>query len=352
MEGGETVLECKKKTQVRWEYVLEPLEKATYWDHEPLPTEERRARSRRSLKVVEQNEKRSVKKVDVGDVLIDKEILNEKEPRGSSSEKIGYKGVRCAERGVSSMLLWQHEFYYVLEQEELSRRKLAPPKPYLYQALEFRVGFYLPDEEKEGLSRKQLREMWVLGVAYAPALNVRMYSTREKGYLFHSEFNDSDARTGLLWRCPEVVRVDNSKAWRAMSKVLTTIPRVVHPDDVYSGAVHVAGRDLHYVCGMCAHEKVPKNMYAKRKHEPWGFDIKHIIREQGGVQVKDGFCMYPEERLGMSLNSASMMWETVEAVFEGIRGVMRANGRARSGSFTMLWSTALQQFWEVTASCL
>ncbi len=34
-----------------------------------------------------------------------------------------------------------------------------------------------------------------------------------------------------------------------MSTVLTSIPRVlVHPDDVYSGAVHVAGRDL-YVCG-------------------------------------------------------------------------------------------------------
>ncbi len=116
--------------------------------------------------------------------------------------------------------------------------------------------------------------------------------------------------------------------------------------------MHVAGRDLHYVCGMCAHEKVPKTMYAKRKHEPWGFDIKQIIREHGGVQVEDGVCMYPEERLGMSLNSASMMWEMVEAVFEGIRGVMRANGRTRSGSFTMLWSTALQQFWEVTASCL
>ena len=198
MEGGETVHECKKKTQVRWEYVLEPLDKATYWDHEPLPTEERRALSRRSLKVVEQNEKRSVKKVDIGDVVIDKPVVNEKLPRGASSEKIGYKGVRCAERGVSAMLLWQHEFYYVLEQEELSRRKLAPPKPYLYQALEFRTGFDLPDEEKEGLLRKQLREMWVLGVAYAPALNVRMYSTREKGYLFHSEFNDSDARTGFF----------------------------------------------------------------------------------------------------------------------------------------------------------
>ncbi len=67
----------------------------------------------------------------------------------------------------SAILLWQHEFYNVFEQEELSRRQLAPPKPYLYQALEFRIGCDLPDEEKQRLSRKQLREMWVLGVAYA-----------------------------------------------------------------------------------------------------------------------------------------------------------------------------------------
>jgi hypothetical protein len=136
----------------------------------------------------------------------------------------------------------------------LSRRKKATPKPYLYQALEIRKGMELPAEEQEGMTRKQLGAMWVLGVAYAPALNIRMYSKREKGYLFHTECNDSDARTGLFWRCPEGVRVDNSTAWRAMSNVLTTVPRVVHPEDVYSGAVHVAGRDWHHVWGMCAHE--------------------------------------------------------------------------------------------------
>ena len=42
------------------------------------------------------------------------------------------------------------------------------------------------------MTRKLLREMWVLGVAYAPVLNVRMYNTREKGYLFHTDFNDSE----------------------------------------------------------------------------------------------------------------------------------------------------------------
>ncbi len=37
--------------------------------------------------------------------------------------------VKCAERGGSGMLLWQHEFYFVLENEELSRRQHGPPKP-------------------------------------------------------------------------------------------------------------------------------------------------------------------------------------------------------------------------------
>jgi hypothetical protein len=43
-----------------------------------------------------------------------------------------------------------------------------------------------------------------------------MYGTRDQGYMFHTDSNDKDARTGLFWRCPEVVRVDNSQAWREM----------------------------------------------------------------------------------------------------------------------------------------
>jgi hypothetical protein len=67
------------------------------------------------------------------------------------------------------MLLWQHEFYFVLERDQLCRRLHAPPKPYLYQALkfqalEFRNGSDLPGEAKVGMTRKQLGEMWVLGV--------------------------------------------------------------------------------------------------------------------------------------------------------------------------------------------
>ncbi len=93
---------------------------------------------------------------------------------------------------------------------------------YIYQAFEFRKGSELPVEKKK-MSRKQLRATWVLGVAYASALYVRMQIRREKGYLLHSDASDTDARTGLFWKCPEVVRVDNSTAWRAVSSVLTDV---------------------------------------------------------------------------------------------------------------------------------
>ncbi len=95
-------------------------------------------------------------------------------------------GERCAERSRSRMLLWQHEYYFVIE-----KYNGGPPKPYIYQAVEFRKGSELPEIEKENMSKKQLRATWVLGVAYAPALDVRKQSRREKGYLFHNSYNFS-----------------------------------------------------------------------------------------------------------------------------------------------------------------
>jgi hypothetical protein len=82
-----------------------------------------------------------------------------------------------------------------------------------------------------------------------------------------------------------------------MSNVLTAIPRVVHPDDVYSDAVHVAGRDLHYVCGMCCFENVAKTTKNGNPVEG-SFDLQRLIREEVGEPVKNGFCKYAEERLG------------------------------------------------------
>ena len=249
MDVAKSASEVPKRKKVLWDYVLEPVNKATYWDHAALGTEERRVQAKRSFLVVgctEQGRRPLKVDKDDGDELVrnEKFCTKSKLSTEAASRREGSKGVRCAERGGSAMMLWQHEFYYVLEIEETTGRGKAPPKPYLYQALQFSIGRDLPDDEKKGMSRKQLGEMYVQGVAYAPARNIRMYSTREKGYLFHTDWNDSDARTGLFWRCPEVVRVDNSTAWRAMSKVLTSVPRVVHPDDVYSGATLYSGMNL------------------------------------------------------------------------------------------------------------
>ena len=61
-------------------------------------------------------------------------------------------GDRCAERPGTGMLLWQHEFYFVLE-----RDGRPPPKPYIYQAIEFRKGFDLPEIEKENGEESEQR---------------------------------------------------------------------------------------------------------------------------------------------------------------------------------------------------
>ncbi len=92
----------------------------------------------------------------------------------------------------------------------------------------------MPPEELVGLRKKQLEEVRVCGVAYAPALHVRQWDRVEnrKGYLFHSKFNEADGDTALFGKCPEVVRVDNCTAWRPMSDVMDAVPRVVHPDDM------------------------------------------------------------------------------------------------------------------------
>ncbi len=205
----------------------------------------------------------------------------------------------------------------------------GPPKPYVYQALEFRVGVHLPEDEVERLVRNQQKEVWVCGVAYAPALVVRKMNAAEikKGYLFHTEWNEGDADKSLFGQCPELVRVDNCTAWRPMSSVLNLIPRVVHFSDVKAREMHVAGCDLHFVYGVSSTEYVDQ------------FGFKKIPRKH--------FYMYPEEVLGAGIQSATIMWERVEALFQGIREVMVKSGNARSGSFSMPWTSACMDFFEV-----
>jgi hypothetical protein len=167
------------------------------------------------------------------------------------------------------------------------------------------------------LTSKQKKEVWVRGVAYAPALHVRKFDKVEqrKGHLFHTAF-DGDGYPALFGKCPEVMRVDNCTAWRPMSSVLKTIlPRVIHPRDIKTWVIRVAGREWHYVCGISARE------------EDGLFTFQKIRRTS--------FFMYSEDVLGPCVQSATIMWEHVESWFENIRKLMRKSGRARSGSFAM-----------------
>jgi hypothetical protein len=191
------------------------------------------------------------------------------------------------------------------------------------------VSAFLKMNEVERMVGNQEKEVWVCGVAYAPALVVRKLNVAEmkKGYLFHTEWNDGDADKYLFGGCPELVRVDNCTAWRPMSSVLNLVPRVVHPSDVKAREIHVAGREFHFVCGVSSTEYVDH------------FGFKKIPRNR--------FVMYPEEALGAGIQSASIMWERMEELFQGIRDVMTKSGNARSGSFSLPWTQACMDFFEV-----
>jgi hypothetical protein len=72
---------------------------------------------------------------------------------------------------------------------------------------------------------------------------------------------------------------------------------------------------------------------------------------------RNAFCMYPEERLGMDINLATMMWDHIEDIFKKIRGCMSAGRQgASSASFAMPLSGSVYAFWRVsmiaTTPCL
>ncbi len=115
-----------------------------------------------------------------------------------------------------------------------------------------------------------------------------------------------------------------------MSVVERSVPRVVHAEDVKQRRVYVAGRGMHYVCGVTAVEELPT----------YGYKLSPLPRGT--------FAMYPEERSGMDLNSPSMMWECIEDVFLKIRQSMSsARQGTSSATFKMPWSVAAYEFWKV-----
>jgi hypothetical protein len=233
-------------------------------------------------------------------------------------------GIRCAGRKGTTRLLWVHEYFVVNDSTSKQGNGC------MYQALQFLLGCHLPAGQVTHMTEDMSRDIWVLGVSHVPADQVRQFSTRKARYLFHSESNEGDARTALFGRCPELVRVESCLKWHNIHAISTEVPRVVHPEDVRTRRVHVAGRKNHFLCGVAAVEDLVNSCFTL------------------SVLPRQGFCMYPEERLGMELNSASMMWESIEDIFSRIRGCM-SSGRqgTSSATFSMPLLATVYGFWRV-----
>jgi hypothetical protein len=234
------------------------------------------------------------------------------------------RGIRCAGRNDTTRLLWVNEFYLV---HEGTRSK---GKKYVYEALQFVLGEHLDAGEVPNMTESQRRSIWVQGRCYLPAEHVRHFSKRKTGYMFHTELNDEDARTALFGCCPEVVRVENWLTWHQMRCVCTEVPRIVHAEDVQTRRVHVAGRDNHFVCGVTA--------------------LQDFVNKEFklGRLPRTSFCMYPEEKLGMEVNSPSMMWEQIDDIFHKVRLCMCCGRQgSSSGTFSMPLLCTVYDFWQV-----
>ncbi len=77
--------------------------------------------------------------------------------------------MRTTSKG-KSIPLWKHEFYAVCKTQGKFN---GAQDLYIYQALDFSAGSEMPLQCKNGLSVKHLSEIWVQGVYFAPAADVR-----------------------------------------------------------------------------------------------------------------------------------------------------------------------------------
>jgi hypothetical protein len=238
------------------------------------------------------------------------------------------------------MPLWKHEFYGVYKTKTKTKNKRHVD---IYQVLEFRIGGDMPPECREGLTDAERHEIWVKGMYFAPAINIQRANLdlRHDRYIFqHNTTEEWEAALqykAALGKCPELVMVTNCTCWHNMSEVLHVLPRVVHPEDVQTHKVYVNGRDWHYLCGVAATEELSSTKRKNQQKPP--FTLTFLLREQ--------LTMYPEEKLGGLMKSPSSQWDNVDALFQGIRNVMSCGTACTSGTFSIPWSEACQQFWEV-----
>ncbi len=125
-----------------------------------------------------------------------------------------------------------------------------------------------------------------------------------------------------------------------MSGILHMLPRVVHPTYVQRHDIYVNGRDWHYLCGVIATENLDsEDGQEGSSSAKGGFELKYL-------DIK--LCpMYPEEKLGGLIHSASAQWQVIDALFQGMRDVMRCRTAFSSGTFSIAWTNSCQKIWEV-----
>jgi hypothetical protein len=77
--------------------------------------------------------------------------------------------VRMPSKG-TFVTLWMHEHFAVYKNKAKPKGKRELD---IYQAMEFRTGGDMPLECRAGLSEKELSQIWVKGIYYAPAARIR-----------------------------------------------------------------------------------------------------------------------------------------------------------------------------------
>ncbi len=91
------------------------------------------------------------------------------------------------------------------------RIKAAENEVDIYQALEFRKGCDMPLECRAGLSEKEVEDIWVHGVYYAPAVVIRRANVglRKDRFIFQKDTSDDwepcPQYKAALGKCPELV---------------------------------------------------------------------------------------------------------------------------------------------------
>jgi hypothetical protein len=123
-----------------------------------------------------------------------------------------------------------------------------------------------------------------------------------------------------------------------MADVLHMLPRVVHLVDVQRHEISVNGRDWHYLCDVIGTESIFSGN-ARPSSLKEGFHLKLLDPKV--------FVMYPEEKLGGFINSASAQWQAIDAFLQGVRDVMISGFALTSGTFSIAWTNACRKFWEV-----